>query len=291
MCIEQFVADREAPVITKISSQNPYTVSASNDDLCDLGIITTDNYESIENISFSDPISYVNRSIAGTYTITYFATDSSGNISNSLYRTVLVKDTSNPVILIEGSNPYTIGLSNNPYSDLNVIVNDVGDPNVSLIRNIEGVNVSTTGTYSVIYTATDSSGNLAETLYRTVVVMEDNTNPVITVHGDNPRTIEASNNVYDDHSVTVFDSIESDLVVTTDASNVIVSIVGTYTVIYTASDTAGNTDTQYRIVVVEDNTSPSITVLHNNPYTIEASTNEYIDLDIVFMMYPIPVSR
>ena len=154
-----------------------------------IGIIITDNRDSSEQVD----ISYnntVNRSISGTYTVSYFVTDRVGNVSNTLYRTVVVDDTTRPVITLEGSNPYTIGASQNAYSDLDATVSDIGDPNVTLIRDIEGVNISTTGTYTVIYTATDRAQYSAETKYRTVVVLEDDQPPTISV--SNPYTIDAT---------------------------------------------------------------------------------------------------
>ena len=63
---------------------------------------------------------------------------------------MVVKDTTIPVITVEGYNPVTAGASNNPYNDLDVAIYDVGDPNVTINRDISGIIVNQVGTYSSI---------------------------------------------------------------------------------------------------------------------------------------------
>ena len=94
--------------------------------------------------------------------------------------------------------------------------------------------MSRVGTYSVIYTATDVNGNSA-TKYRTVIV-EDTTGPVITVDPPNPYTLEASANAYVDEGKSIYDVADPDVVINTNIDNVNYSVVGTYSVVYTATD-------------------------------------------------------
>ena len=56
--------------------------------------------------------------------------------------------------------------------------------------------MNTVGTYIIEYTYTDANGNVASTVTRTVNVV-DTTNPVITLNGSTPITIEV-NTAYTD---------------------------------------------------------------------------------------------
>ena len=87
------------------------------------------------------------------------------------------------------------------------------------------------GTYTVLYYATDSSNNISETVFRTIVV-EDQTHPVITILGDNPRTIEANTSEYIDLNTSIYDFGDPTITVSTNADAVITSQVGTYSCIY-----------------------------------------------------------
>ena len=73
--------------------------------------------------------------------------------------------------------------------------------------------------------------------------------------GSNPYTVNAGK-VYDDLSVGLDYEANPDLSIAGDISNVIISQLGTYSVIYTATDVNGLNDIKYRTVVVEDNTTP-----------------------------------
>ena len=78
------------------------------------------------------------------------------------------------------------------------------DPGATVIDNYDDdVEITTTGTvdsdtvgsYTITYTATDSSGNTS-TATRVVNVV-DTTSPTITVTGDNPMTIEVGSTFTD----------------------------------------------------------------------------------------------
>jgi hypothetical protein len=77
----------------------------------------------------------------------------------------------------------------------------------------------------------------------------DNTAPVITISGSNPDNVVAANTLYADAGATALDA--NDGVVAVVATNgVNLMIAGSYTVVYTATDAAGNTSTSSRTVVV-----------------------------------------
>ena len=60
-------------------------------------------------------------------------------------------------------------------------------------------------------------------------------------------------------------------------SNIVKSVLGTYSVVYTASDLQGNITSLYRTVIVDDLESPVISSIGNNPDNIEATLAEYSD--------------
>ena len=102
----------------------------------------------------------------GTYTIKYSAFDN--GYTNTIYRTVIVRDTTNPIITIPVET-LVLSLSEvNKYdfkSDVTVTDNSNEEVRLIVNKDFEGI----AGTYSVKYTAIDTSGN--ETIvYRKVIV-------------------------------------------------------------------------------------------------------------------------
>ena len=85
----------------------------------------------------------------------------------------------------------------------------------------------------------------------------------------------------EDLAVTASDDIQSDVTVVTNLNGFQSSEIGTYTIIYTATDVAGYSDTKYRTVVVVDNTPPDIS-FSKNPHTInltkDLSIQEYTNM-------------
>ena len=80
------VVDKEAPVL-----ENPYeqVYVPLNAVYSDYEIIVTDNYDTDVSITFTGA---VDTSVLGDYVITYQATDTSGNVSNQVTRTITVID-------------------------------------------------------------------------------------------------------------------------------------------------------------------------------------------------------
>ncbi len=106
------------------------------------------------------------------YTITYSATDSSGNVGTTT-RTVTIVD-STPVITLNGGD-VTLERGVDTYVEQGATA-DTGDPIV-----ISGnVNTNVVGTYTITYSATNSSGNVG-TATRTVTV-KDTIMPVLTLN-------------------------------------------------------------------------------------------------------------
>ena len=101
----------------------------------------------------------VDSNVAGAYTLSYSATDSEGNVSRVLTRTVTVADTIAPVITLAGDATVEIELGST-YTDAGASATDTVDGSVDVV--ITGsVDTAAAGTYTLTYTATDSAGNEA----------------------------------------------------------------------------------------------------------------------------------
>ena len=264
------VTDTTKPIIT-LTGANPQTIEfgegytelkATATDLVDDDIELTDNIVIDAN--------NVDTSTVGTYTVTYDVTDTAGNAAEQKTRTVRVIDAGKPVITLTGANPQTIEFGEG-YAELNATATDLvdGDLTGSIVIDANNVDTSTVGTYTVTYDVTDTAGNVAEQKTRTVRVI-DTGKPIITLTGDNPQTIEFGEG-YTELNATATDRVDGDLTgnIVIDSSAVNTNAVGTYTVTYDVTDTAGNAAEQKtRTVRVIDTGKPIIALTGDNPQTI-----------------------
>lgn len=91
-------------------------------------------------------------------------------------------DTTPPIITIIGNNPAEIE-KGTPYVDLGATVDDDVDHNLGISTSGNIIDTSVSGTYPIIYTATDSAGNSASTT-RSVIISD----PVASE--ETPPTVE-----------------------------------------------------------------------------------------------------
>jgi hypothetical protein len=223
------VDDTIAPVIT-LSGANPYTVERGTT-YVDPGA-TADTGESVTNNT-----SGLNMAVNGTYIVTYSATDTDGNIGTES-RTVIVRDTTGPVITPSGANPYTVERGTT-YVDLGATAN--GGETVTV--NTSSINMDVSDTYTVTYSATDAYGNIG-TASRTVIV-EDTIAPVITLSGANPYLVPDGGS-FSDPGATA-DGGET-VSINTSNLNSIQTSGGNGDVVYSAVDAAGNIGYSIRTV-------------------------------------------
>ncbi len=261
------VQDATGPAITVLGA-NPATVNAGAT-YSDAGATALDLVDgAVAVVASGLPI---NTSIPGTFTVTYTATDSAGN-TTSATRTVNVTDSTPPAILVLGDNPATVEV-NGVYSDAGATAADDVDGPVPVTASGLPVPTSSLGTFTVTYTAVDSAGN-ATSATRTVNVV-DTTPPVIVVAGANPATAEAGD-PYVDAGASATDNVDGAVAVTVSGLPINTSIPATFTVTYTAVDSAGNATSATRTVNVVDTTPPVIVVAGANPVTAEAGA-PYVD--------------
>ncbi|MFC4618680.1 immune inhibitor A domain-containing protein [Camelliibacillus cellulosilyticus] len=125
------------------------------------------------------------------------------------------------------------------------------DPGYKATDNVDGnltkqvkvtgeVDVNKLGTYTLTYSVSDSSGNKAEEVTRTVKVIDQDA-PTITLKGDNPLTLKVGQK-YKEPGYQATDNVDGNLTkaVKVDTSKLNVKKVGKYTVTYTVSDKSGN---------------------------------------------------
>ena len=247
--VRTVIVSDSTPLIITLNGNNPQTIQFG-DGYTELGATTNDGSPvTINSAEFID--------VVGTYHIYYDSTDAAGNSAIQVVRTVIVSDTTPPVITLNGNNPQTIEFGDG-YTELNATTND-GSP--VTINSAEFIDV--VGTYHIYYDSTDAAGNSAIQVVRTVIV-SDSTPPIITLNGNNPQTIDLG------VGYTELGATTNDGSPVTINSAEFIDVVGTYHIYYDSTDAAGNSAIQVvRTVIVFDSTPPIITLNGNNPQTIE----------------------
>ncbi len=167
-------ADNEPPVLTLLG-ENPDQVEVNTNPESmynDAGYTVTDNRDETVNVVVDGE---VNIAQLGAYKLIYTATDLAENTS-SVERVVDVVDTTAPVIELIGDNPHEIYVDNSGESELydepGATVTDNYDAEVAYDVDVSVVNVAQVGTYTITYTAQDSSGNEAVAVTREVSVID-----------------------------------------------------------------------------------------------------------------------
>jgi len=255
------VVDTLAPVVT-ILGDNPYTLERFD-------IYTDPGATGDIGTTVTSDLSNVQNTAIGSFVVVYNATDGNTLHDVAVTRTVNVVDTVPPVITVLGDDPFTLERFD-VYTDAGATV-DLGS---TLTTDLSNVNNATShgGSFTIVYTATD--GNTAHDVVATRTVnVQDTTPPQISLIGDDPFLMQP---------LIYFPDVDPG--VTLDAGTILLSTVsninnaqsGYYQVDYTASDGVNDDVTIRRIVAVDDTLSPIITILGDNPYTIERYS-EYID--------------
>lgn len=265
------IPDTTAPVITRIGAAN---ISLQlGDSYSDQGATASDNIDGDLTSSIVVGGDAVNTNVVGSYTITYNVSDAAGNNAVEVTRTVTVNpDTTAPVITLVGASIINLNIGDS-YNELGATATDNLDGDLTSSIVITGtVNTSSAGTYFVNYNVSDSSGNAAIQVTRTVNVQADTTPPVITLIGASTINLLVGDS-YNELGATATDNIDGNLTSSIVITGVVnTGLAGTYTVNYNVSDNAGNTATQVtRTVIV---TEPS-TGCTDNEVTISITFDNY----------------
>jgi uncharacterized protein (TIGR02145 family) len=193
--------------------------------------------------------------VTGGYYLWILAKDIAGN--TEITRTNIFNlDNTKPVITMNGTSPVTVN-KGSLYTDAGATASDAHSGTNGSVTATGSVNVNVVGTYTITYTVSDKAGNDAVVVIRIINVV-DVSAPIITIKGDNPATINVGS-IYSDAGAIAVDDVDGDVtnsIQTTGTVNP--SVVGTYTITYTVSDTAGNISTAKRTVNVVDNIAPTV---------------------------------
>lgn len=238
-------------------------------------ISITDNFDQNVQVTMTGNM---NPNVLGTYTVTFEAVDFSGNVATPVTVEFEVGDAIAPVIsTLQGSSILVVEVNNTNFFEPPVTATDNFYPSVNLVRNASALNIYELGSYPIVYTATDGSGNVA-TYTRTIEVVDTERPTVIAA----PLNIQRWSTNFDPmQGVTALDNywtpqwFNSNLPngsIEVVLSNVDVNYPGIYTVMYRATDGSGN---------VSALTSRSVLVW--TPTSLEA-----VDLESMINVYPNP---
>lgn len=250
--------DTTAPVITLLG-ENPVNL-AIGDTYTDAGATATDNLDDniTANIAVVNP---VNTSAAGIYTITYNVMDSAGNPATEVKRTVNVSqppDTTAPVITLIGGNVNIYQGTVYVDAGATALDNLDGDITANIITTGLPIDTSTLGAYAIHYNVSDSSGNKAIEMTRTVNVV-DTTAPVITLIGGDMKIYKGT--AYTELGAVATDNVDAEVKVNIYGDTVDTATVGNYIVTYNASDSSGNKATEIKRTILVFAVTESQTVL------------------------------
>jgi hypothetical protein len=258
------VQDTTEPVISLTGDANVTHEAATV--YADGGAAWTDT---LDGNGFLVAVGAVNVSVPGTYSLSYDLNDTAGNGATQITRTVIVQDTTKPVITLTGDAAVTHEAATS-YIDAGAAWTDSLDGNGTLVA-VGTVNVNAPGTYVLSYDFTDAAGNAADQITRTVT-MQDTTKPVITLTGDATVTHEAAT-AYTDAGAVWSDTLDGNGTLVA-VGTVNVNVPGTYVLTYDVTDAAGNAADQVtRTVTVQDTTQPVITLTGDAAVTHEAATS------------------
>lgn len=209
----------------------------------------------------------VNTSQIGNYTLTYNFLAPDGE-QVSLTRLVIVRDSIAPEITLLDQNPLRlVAAPGTNFPDPGAFVRD----NYDVGRTVYGtgfVDMAIPGSYLRTYNATDAAGNAAQTVTRTVEILEpaDTRPPEIVIFGANPVQHEVKTE-YEDEGAAATDAKDGNIEVSVE-TNVNTNIPGAYWVRYTAADSAGNQAFTTRVVNVVDTTPPYLELIGPSQITI-----------------------
>ena len=115
----------------------------------------------------------------GIYVITYNVVDSDGNAADQVTRTVTVVSNEPPVITLNGSASVSLTVGDT-FTDPGATASDPEDGDISdrIVVGGDSVDTSVAGTYVITYNVTDSDGNSAAEVTRTVEVRRDSPAPI-----------------------------------------------------------------------------------------------------------------
>jgi len=246
--VDAQTADTVAPEI-KLSGSNPlYILKGSSYSEAGYSAYDDRDGDITSSVTLSGSIDTDNE---GAYTLSYSVSDKAGNSTTAqrVVNVVASLDSEPPLITLKGDNPLII-TQGSSFVDPGASAVDARDGIVTLSTVVRVDTNSVSDSYSVTYRAVDKAGNEAITI-RSVSVIEaaDTTAPIIKLNGDSYMSITLGE-TFVDPGATAVDDRDGTLSVSVSGS-VDSSVEGSYTLLYSATDTAGNRATLTRVVEVK----------------------------------------
>ena len=269
-----FDVDLTVPTIGLIGS-NPQYIEVGSP-YVELGANASDSRDGNLTSLISINTSSLNLSRVGNYAVFYGVSDQSGNLA-IVNRTIIVRDTSSPVISLIGSNPQYIEVGN-PYVELGANASDNYEGNLTarIVSNSSEVNTSSIGSYNVSYVVNDSSNNIFY-INRTVIV-RDTIEPAVFLETSNnySRTVfphfsfNISDNYYDSFECSLYVDGVVNVINFTVSNNVTGRVLannlsqGNHTWSIRCEDGSGNLNSSEVRWVFVDNVKPLTRMFYNN---------------------------
>lgn len=259
------VADKTAPEIIVAGTDTIETILHSAATYTPPAILRAEDLVDGDVKPFVTVNNPVKMTVVDTYTVTYTVTDRSKNTA-MVTRTIIVKDTVRPTMVIYGDNPYYLN-TGDMYMDWGVTLSD----NYYNVKSLEAalvvannLNINVPGTYEYIYNVKDGSGNAALEARRTIIV-KDMVPPVVSIIGDTLVVVEV-NEKYNDPGFNVTDNSNANIIKQTlgtfysNFPNGIPTQLDTFHIVYTGTDGGNNSVSKTRYIVVKDQTEPVISL-------------------------------
>ena len=279
------VVDETIPVITLVADLATEFVQGATAPDWKTYITASDDVDGV--ITITDTMvdsANVDMNTVGTFDVSFTVPDSSGNFA-SVYITITVLDITAPVItevpalLIE----FESGATAPDWKTYITAVDDI-DGNITITDAMVDtivVDMDTVGTFDLVFTVEDAVGNVSTTTI-TITVIEaviiDITDPVITevaalatefeygsTAPDWKTYVTASDNA--DGSIAIIDAM-------VDTTSVDMDTVGTFDLVFTVEDAAGNSATATITITVVDTVDPVLTLVGALPIEFEEGTVE-----------------
>ena len=209
---------------------------ATASDICDVDVTITNDAPAVFPL--------------GDTTVTWTATDDSGNSTSDTQR-VTVVDTTPPAIIVHLTVEQAT--ADGTVVPLTAAATDICDADVTVASN--ALPIYPLGTTTVVFVATDDSGNVTTTVTKVTVV--DTTPPDLTVPDDVTVEQATADGTIVPLTATASDICDADVTITNDAPAVFP--LGDTTVTWTATDSAGNSASATQTVTIVDTTAPTIT--------------------------------
>lgn len=204
----------------------------------------------------------------GTFTVLWRATDAAGNIGTATHE-VTVQDTTAPVLSV----PVDVFVTSDVALAVNIGVATATDIFIPINISNDAPTLFPVGVTTVTWTATDTNG-VSSTATQTVTIspsgsVVDTTPPVVTPPAD--ILVEATGSLTSVSlgSASAMDDVNGTLAATT--INTGPFTLGSHTITWSATDTAGNEGTATQIVTVQDTSPPVLTLPDSISVTSEVA--------------------